>query len=134
MKKLLFTFIILSSNLTHAGIVEGRYQNGNPECEVVLSLGDFFSTNVERLILDLPESSVNHYGAILTQRLDTSLDALENDKDIYMDNAAGIGSYAAAMATIDQDGLLTGYMTQKFSPRGGALSELLKCEGMTLEK
>lgn len=134
MKKFIMGLALLSSISTFASmnIVEGTYSNRIKGCELTVKTGDYFRTNVNRLIVEMDITKITPYGAILTQDLDFSIEQIENTGMVELDNAAGMGSYVVARVSFNKSGTVNSFMAQKASPRGDAISEIIKCENMSL--
>jgi len=135
MKKLLLGLALLGSISSFANanmIVEGTYSNGKNGCELIVRTGDYFRTNVNRLIVEMDITNITPHGAILTQELDFSIEQIKNTGIIELDNAAGIGSYVVARVTFNKNGTVNSFIAQKSSPRGDAISEIISCKKMSL--
>ena len=120
------------SSFASTSFVEGTYENGVKGCELIVSIGDYFRTNVNRLIVEMDISDITPYGAILTQTMESSLKQLNDKSVVVLDNAAGIGSYVVALVKFNKDGTVESFEARKASPRGDWISKIINCENMKL--
>jgi len=125
--------LMLSTSFASPTIQTGTYSNDIKGCEIILSVYDFFGTGEERLVVELEENPVTPYGAFLTQSSDFAESIFAQGNPVYVDNAAGIGSFALAELNFNQDGTLNTLVAVKKAPTGAQLSAAFTCSDLKLK-
>ena len=135
MKIFLLATSLLFSILSFASttFVEGTYENENEGCKLIVSVGDFFDTNVNRLIIEMAPTEITPWGAILTQTMDSAQEQYVTDRVVILDNAAGLGSYVVLSARFNTQGKVESFQAYKESPRGDVIGDAITCEEMELK-
>ena len=108
--------IVMFSYSTHAMVKTGVYKNDRDECEVELSIQDFFSTGKEQLVASFGETDVTPFGANLTTdyaRLDSEANFTG---EVRVNNAAGIGAKNSAILRFEK-GVLINFILEKNNPK-----------------
>lgn len=135
MKKILFIglcFLISSVTLANSKIEEGVYSNGEPGCEVSISIYDFFNPGQTRLVSEFEENIVTPYGAFLTQKIENAGYTFNESKVVYVGNETGNTNFHIATLNFDTEGLLKGFRLVKANKYGFEISTPHICENLEL--
>ncbi len=134
MKSFVIGLALLTSMTSFASspFIEGDYGNGKDGCNLTVRTGDFYHTNVDRLIVEMDITAITPWGAILTQTIDSSIKQNDEQGYVQLDNAAGIGSFIVIRVKFDKIGAVNSFRAQKASPSGAGISEIVSCENIEL--